>query len=243
MTVTAATMVVRLVARISSVIVCLSLGFNPQALAKGPEPIVIAVLDTGEHSPHQAKVVAALKALLVDCRICEIKTFPIYDSQGSLSEKTFLPALKRAAAESKIIHLSWNTLSTPQMKEIEVELNRVSKVRVVIAAAGVPETEIAAPLSKTVMGKIPQVLIVGEAGPKGHLVANSYFGPEMLTALSVPEGAPRGSSFSSLKLTAAIAKLMAKNPQKSSSQIFEELQKAKKKSFSNQPTLSELGLN
>jgi hypothetical protein len=228
-----------------SLAILMSLGLfleTTQAETQRLKPIIIAVLDTGDGSPHQAKVVSTLRTLLRQCKSCRIETFPIYDKAGNLSEKIFLSALQLAASKSQIIHLSWNTSSNESTIKIEAELSKVAKDHVMVASAGSPEKEIAVPLAKTVMGKIPNALIVGEANSKGHLVSNSYYGPEMFTALTVPDAKNRGSSFSALRLTAAIANWLEKSHPKSLFEVFENLQKAKKKSFSDLPSLNELGL-
>jgi hypothetical protein len=211
--------------------------FYSQALA-AEKKIVIAVLDDG--ASHEEKIVKALKELLKNCRSCQIETYPIYKKNGDLTTSSFLDALK-AAKKAQIINLSWNIPATLQTGEIEMGLAEAAKKQIIVAAAGAPSgNQITRPLSETVIGKIPHILVVGELSKKGHLSMNSYYSEDILTALT-PVGENKGSSFSVVKLTAAIAKAL-------SSGVFTKqeavnlLRQKKQQSFKQYPSLKELGL-
>jgi hypothetical protein len=93
-------------------------------------------------------------------------------------------------------------------------LRKLAKNKILISAGGAPTgRELSGPLSKTVMGQIPESFIIGELSKKNRLVLNSYYGEPMFTAIAAPEGLP-GSSFSSVLFTSALVNAMDKDPRK-----------------------------
>ena len=60
------------------------------------------------------------------------------------------------------------------------------------------------PLSRTVNGQVPDIVIIGELTEKERLLARSYFGPEMLTALKPPKDYV-GQGYSSLFFVSKLA--------------------------------------
>lgn len=230
-------------------------GAAEESSKKEKSLVKIAVLDTGSGSPHENQIVSDLTELIkikLNSEktpageiqdLIQIKVFPIYTKNGTLTEKQFLTSLQKAAKTSDVIHLSWNILSTAKTLKIETALKNLNDQKIIIAAAGNPEnSSFNQKLETSVMGKVPGAFIVGELDHKGHLSIHSFFGREMFTALTPVQGR-KGSSFSSIKLTAAIALRLSE--MKTSLRAFElkeQLRLAKQKSFSVYPTLRELGL-
>jgi hypothetical protein len=59
---------------------------------------------------------------------------------------------------------------------------------VIVGPSGHPPAgQPAAPLSRTVLGKVPQAVILGERNERDRLFGIGFFGPEMLTALRMPK--------------------------------------------------------
>jgi hypothetical protein len=52
-------------------------------------------------------------------------------------------------------------------------------------AAGADQSTL--PLNRTVVGQIPGIIIIGELVERDNLLAKSFFGPEMLTAVRPPK--------------------------------------------------------
>lgn len=171
------------------------------------DPILIAVLDTGSGNSHEAKVVKQLKAELRRCFACKILTFPIYEKDGTLKIEKVLEQLKEASKQASLLHLSWNIPASPETQKIEDLLRELKKKNIIIVgAAGAPaKPQLSRPLNESVLGRSAAVYIVGEADKKGNLVSNSYYGPEMYLKIE-PQWGLKGSSFSSLKLTALVAR-------------------------------------
>lgn len=195
--------------------------------------IIIAVLDDG--NAHEKKIVKELQKLIKECKTCKIKTYPIYKSNGDLTTDQFINSLKKATQEADVLNFSWNITSDRQTAEIEKALQETAKTKIIAAAAGAPEgAKLRQPLVCTVIGKTKGLFIIGELNQQGRLHMHSYEGSKMLTALT-PVNGESGSSFSVLKLTAAIAiDLAAGNTEV---EIKKRLQN-KKSEF---PTLEELG--
>jgi len=179
-------------------------GFFSEAKTENNKKVIIAVLDDGQE--HEKELLSALKDLIKDCNSCEIRSYPIYKTNGDLTATQFISSLKKAEKEANILNFSWNIASDKNTKEIEQALEETAKRKLIFAAAGAPEgANLRAPLSNTIIGKTPNIFIVGELNPRGTLHMHSYEGPEMYTALTPTKG-KTGSSFSVLKLTAAVAK-------------------------------------
>lgn len=167
--------------------------------------IIIAVLDTGPGSSHEDQVLSIFKKELKNCPQVQLKAFPIYDLNGNLKESQFLNSLKSAEKSSDILHFSWNILSEEKTKNIESALKITAYNKIIIAAAGAPEHgSPSQKVSLTVMGKVPNVFLIGEKTAQGHQSIHSFYGPEIFMTLPPLEN-KYGSSFSSPRFTAAIA--------------------------------------
>ena len=195
---------------------------------KNTAKAVIAVLDTGSGSPHEAELLKVLKKELASCHKCEVKTFPIYDQQGNLYLKTFLGALKAAQKNgARVIHLSWNVradaLWESTVAKMVVALDEVGSKAVVVAAAGdASESEDKSKpresLSQTVMAQVKHAFIIGELSENGKPLRGAWKGAELLTSIQPPAGT-KGSSFSSLLFSAALLKMWSEHPELSAEQV------------------------
>lgn len=176
--------------------------------AKDREP-TICVLDSGSGNSHQKEVLIALESLLSaeawsSQRIqSAIKTYPIYEADGSLASANVLRQLNAAAETCDILHLSWNLQRSPRTLEIEERLSQISLNKIVVIAAGATTTGGIEPLRRTVAGQIKNAIIIAEAMEDGRLHPSSYSGGEIAIALPPPKG-KAGSSFSSLRVSSAL---------------------------------------
>lgn len=192
------------------------------------QKVVLALLDTGSGSTHEAELLKVLNKELVNCSRCEVKTFPIYDKNGNLYLKTFLNALKAAQKSgAKIIHLSWNVrkeaLSDSAVAQMVVALDEVAPKAVVVAAAGDGQNDkvvvqARTSLSETVMGQVKHAFLIGELSEAGRPLRSAWTGSELLTSIQPPAGT-KGSSFSSLLFSAALLKAWSEHPEITAAQM------------------------
>lgn len=205
----------------------------------GPNKIRISVFDSGAGFDHEKKILKILKSHLASCRSCEVRSFPIYEKDGTLRVSGFLSALKKGAQGAQILHFSWNIPAIPKTEPIVQALNDLSRQgKIIVASAGenYENRHRILKLSGTVMGKVQGALIIGELDPRGYLSPRSFYGDEMLTALAPPEG-NSGSSFSAVLFTAELAKALTTADTKT---VVERVQTAKKKNTTLYPKLEDL---
>lgn len=172
--------------------------------------ISVAVFDSRPQDAHAKKV---LKLFSEKAPNCEIRLIPIYNEHGQLEVSKFQKALDVLPADIQVLHLSWNQFFEPQFQGVIKALHQqIQKGKVVVAASGESQdaNRINGPLKETVMGQVPGAILVGELDGKGKLTSRAFFGPELTAAWSAPSGY-RGSSFSSILLTAELCKRGVQN--------------------------------
>lgn len=216
----------------SLLVVALALAIASPAWAQ-----VLYVIDSYEGHPHRKNIEALFKKELGSCPV-HVEYRNLYNSKGDLLEEPALKVLKEAEQKADLVHLSWNLPMNPGFSKIVAQLNRISQKKILVGASGAPQDGVlTAKLSTTVMGQVQGAILIGELNSKGHLALNSYYGPELLTALRAPDAHP-GSSFSSVIFTSRLACAYAKDSKKN---WKESLRKRKEKSGLT-PSLRDLGL-
>lgn len=187
-------------------LIALSLLFSVRALA-----VDVCLFDAGEKHKHEVKLTKLFAEATKGCADCRLRSFPIYDDRGNQSPELVLSQLQKSKGQCSLLHFSWNREAMAQWDPVIKELSRqIAAGTPVVGAAGAPEgPEVAAPASRTVLGMVKDVILIGELDKKGKLIIDSYHGAEILTAIAPPKG-ERGSSFSSILFTARWAKVFEK---------------------------------
>jgi hypothetical protein len=148
-------------------------------------PITMGVIDNSSKEAFESKVLPWLKTQLSGCKNCEIRNLSAYDEEGNFDVSKISEQIETAKSSISFLFLSWNEKVSDKTQEFLTTLKKASAEGVIVVGpAGLPkENEASAPLSRTILGQVPNALIIGELGEKDRLIAASYFGPEMLTAI------------------------------------------------------------
>jgi hypothetical protein len=164
---------------------------EPATLRPGANaPITISVFSGEDKDDFKSRVLPILTEQMKACNQCVIRNISPYGKEGKFQLKEVPAKLEEAAATSSFFFVDWNVRSGPETKAVEQALQKVTDSGViVIAAAGLAkDSEPTLPLSRTVMGQLKGVVIIGELAERERLPTQSFFGPEMLTALKPPKG-------------------------------------------------------
>ncbi|HEY8271325.1 MAG TPA: hypothetical protein VIG33_10595 [Pseudobdellovibrionaceae bacterium] len=163
--------------------------FVTSAKAMAEDKVVIGYFSTENQETFEKNVKPAFERLNGACKKCEIMNLTPYDEKGVYSEKDLLEKLKNSPPEISFYFFSWNKKATDRNKELISALGeKIEGGKLVIAPTGqAAEGEPGLPLSRTLMGQTKDVIIIGEIIGNERMLPQSYFGPEMLTALRAPK--------------------------------------------------------
>jgi len=151
-------------------------------------PISVAVISAESRADYETRIAPLMKEQMKTCSSCSIQNLTPYTKDGQFSLATLPAQIEAARSSSSFLFLNWNAKSTAETKPVvEVLKKIVQSGMVVVASAGVARgSEPTLPLSRTVVGEVHGIVIIGELGEKERLFSQSYFGPEMLTAVKPP---------------------------------------------------------
>jgi hypothetical protein len=140
------------------------------------------------------------------CSNCEIRNLTPYNSKGEYDPERLIEAITAVGDDVSFLFFDWNERSSDKNKAVADLLSeKVSEGRLVIAAAGVPPTnEGTCPLNRTLMGQVADALIIGELAERDRLLAQCFYGPEMLSAIRPPRDLI-GQGYSPLYFTSRMA--------------------------------------
>lgn len=177
---------------------------SPGAFAQ--EKIVIGYFSDEKQQDFEKKVKPVFEQFKGTCKNCEIMNLTPYDEQGNYSEKDLIEKVKNPPAEMTFYFFAWNKRVTPQNQDlVQVLSEKVESGKLVVSPAGYASGgEPGAALSRTVMGQAKDVLIIGEVMGNERILPQSYFGPEMLTAVRAPKEY-LGQGYSPLYFAARLA--------------------------------------
>lgn len=158
--------------------------------ALNPATTHIAVFSSENKKIFEERIESVLKEQLKNCLNCSFQNISPYNSEGQFDLKQASSRLLEAGAWSSFIFFNWNAKSTKETKPVVDALKKlVGSGKLIIASAGsAVESEPTLPLSRTIVGEVPGIVIVGDMGERERLPTLSYFGPEMLTAVKAPKG-------------------------------------------------------
>jgi hypothetical protein len=152
-------------------------------------PISVAVISAEDKADFDSKVAPVIKEELKNCSACSFQNVTPYTNQGKIALSEVSSTLEKAGSSSSFLVINWNSRVTDETKPILETLKKLSKSGlIIVGAAGLAkETEPTLPLNKTVVGQTPGAIIIGELAERERLLTQSYFGPEMLTAIRPPK--------------------------------------------------------
>lgn len=173
---------------------------------RAPGKIVVGVVSSESRAEFDSKIIPFFKDQWANCSSCELRNLSIYDEKGSFSERLSLAQLETAldGVQFLLINVNWR-YKADEHKAMAENLKKIAaKNIIIVGAAGYPkEGESSAPLSRTLLCQVPDLIIIGEINERERLLGSSYFGPEMLTAIKPPRdyiGKGLGPSFFAAKL-------------------------------------------
>ncbi|MBS1969608.1 MAG: hypothetical protein JSU04_04850 [Bdellovibrionales bacterium] len=159
------------------------------ALAADDGKVVIGYFSTEKQEDFEKKITPVFDSFKGSCKNCELVNLTPYDDKGNYSEKDLLEKVKNPPPEVSFYFFSWNKKASDQTKDlIQILGEKVDSGKLVIAPTGhAAEGEPGLALSRTVMGQAKDVIIIGEIIGNERMMPQSYFGPEMLTAIKAPK--------------------------------------------------------
>ncbi|MBK9321720.1 MAG: hypothetical protein IPM97_01985 [Bdellovibrionaceae bacterium] len=169
------------------VVVFICLGIFQPAVAESK--VVVGYFSTETIDHFEKNVKPLFEEFKGACTACEIVNLTPYDDKGVYSEKDLLEKIKNDSSDVVFYLFDWNKVVKDQNRAFSASLSeKISKGKLILATTGhAAPGEAGAPLSRTVFGQTKDAIIIGEITGRERLLPQSYFGPEMLTALSVPK--------------------------------------------------------
>jgi hypothetical protein len=196
--------------------ICVSFLFAPifgtssQAFAEDAK-IIVGYFSNENQENFEKKVKPFFDEYKGRCKSCEISNLTPYDEKGVYNEKALIEKIKNLPADIHFVLFSWNKRVSDQNKELVSLLGeKVESGKLVIAPTGIAaEGEAGVALSRTVMGQAKDVIIIGDTLERERLSPQSYFGPEMLSAIKAPKDYV-GQGYSPLYFAARLASVWNK---------------------------------
>lgn len=162
---------------------------NGHAAKAAGKNVVMAVIDDEPRDVFEQRTLVLIKNELRNCTNCEVRNFTPYDKDGQFLESQLADSILQASKTANFLYLSWNRPMAADHKKISDNIKAAVKegflIVSVTGAAGADQSTL--PLNRTVVGQITGVIIIGELVERENLLAKSYFGPEMLTAVRAPK--------------------------------------------------------
>lgn len=159
------------------------------AVNESKSQITLAVLAELSRTDFEQKIIPIIQKEFDKCSSCTFVNITPYTEKGEFDSSKVQTAIESNLGKFQVLFFNWNEKLNTQNKALGEYLLKVSVQNfVIVASAGQPkENESSGQLVKTLLGSIPKALIIGEIGEKDRLIGQSYYGPEMLTALRPPK--------------------------------------------------------
>lgn len=154
------------------------------------EKVVVGVFTTESQADFDKKIKPVFDDFKNSCKSCEVLNLTPYDDKGNYSEKGLVDKLKNPPAEVSFFYFDWNKKNAADQNAalIAALSEKADQGKVVVSPTGqAKEGEQGAPLTRTIMGQARDVVIIGEITDRDRMLPQSYFGPEILTALRPPK--------------------------------------------------------
>ncbi|HPI41501.1 MAG TPA: hypothetical protein PLJ21_11895 [Pseudobdellovibrionaceae bacterium] len=119
----------------------------------------------------------------------EVVDLNVYSEQGTTELKLIEKTLSQLDSSYQVLLFDFNLVSSAETQALEELLTKKSNEGALLLASAGKKTENknVYPLSLTVFGKNPKVIVLGERDRRDRIPMDSHFGPEMLTALRAPQ--------------------------------------------------------
>lgn len=124
------------------------------------------------------------------CLKCQIHNITPYLESGDFDESQLHSTLKGLDTHDRaLLFIVWNRKMDPRYQGlVDLLSQHIQNGQIVVGGTGKAiDDGHTLPLSRTVLGKVQDILIIGELGERERLMAASFFGPEMLTAVKPPK--------------------------------------------------------
>jgi hypothetical protein len=161
----------------------------PQAILKEAGKTVVGIISGERHEDFDKNLPAFFKDQWSRCSHCELLNISTYDENGNFDPKGLVAQLETNKSRVSFLFFNINWKFRPEMhKELVDEINKITNLgMLIIGNSGyAKDGESTVGISKTVLGQVPAVIIVGEINERERLLTASFFGPEMLTAVKPP---------------------------------------------------------
>ncbi len=164
---------------------------------------VLGVVTSVSRSEFDSKYQTFFKAQWQNCSSCEVINLTPYNEKGELNRAALPQAVEKAAGLVRILYVDWNEVADGENRAALEALKTVSKNGVlVLGPVGEPANDKpGAALNRTLLGQVPDAVIIGELDEKESFPKRSFYGPEILTALKPPRGVDEASRYFAAKLT------------------------------------------
>lgn len=174
-----------------AVVTCwVGVAFSSVSAANGALKVaVLGVISEAPRAEFDSKFPSLFKDQFQGCSSCEAKNLTPYNEKGELDRAALSAAVDKAAGEVQVLYLAWNEVMTAENQKLLESLKKAAASGVVIVGpAGQPIGEDPShSLSRTLLGQVPDAVIIGELNEKESLARKSFYGPEMLTAIKPPK--------------------------------------------------------
>lgn len=132
---------------------------------------------------------AMLRPLSGGCSKCEVVVTSIGYKDSAIDLKDLQKKMTEVPENTKVMVFDFNLRDTPETKfwSEQVRQLQAKNILVVSSTGRALESEIPMLLKKTVLGQNSKVIIIGELYAKERMWPLSHFGPEILTALKLPD--------------------------------------------------------
>ena len=176
--------------------------------AGGQQKTIVGFFTTESQQYFETKILPFFAEQTRGCGGCEVRNLTPYKSDGTFDEEVFAKRLEQVPGDVAFLYFDFNLRHSEKTNSLIESLNRKKKQgQLIVASAGMPRPqESSSPLSRTLFGKVQDVLIIGELTDRDRLLPMSFFGPEMLTAIRSPKSADFRPGSSSLVFAARLAK-------------------------------------
>lgn len=170
----------------------------------------LKVIDPSPKTEFESQRLVSMQQKLGSCKACSVENITPYTAEGQFDPKQIPATLTKSELKGSVLVVNWNRGAS---KEDQVLLDHLKKSvqegLILIASAGKPaDGEPILPLGKTLWGQVPDIILVGELQEKEKLVAGTYFGPEMLTALG-PKDLTMGEGAGALAFSVKMLPVLA----------------------------------
>ena len=161
-----------------------------------PLKVILGVVADVPQDQFETKFQNFFKEQWSGCSSCELKNLTPYDAKGLLDRAALPRSIDSAQGQIQILFVSWNEAFAPEAELLLASLKKLTATGVLlIGPAGEPQAnKPSQALSRTLIGEVPDALIIGDLNEREGLLSRSFYGPEMLTALRTSKDLPNAPS-------------------------------------------------